>query len=168
MRTCTIEGCDNACKQNGLCNKHDCAKRAKLNPHRQRYRHMMARCFDTNHPQYHDWGGRGITVCSEWVESYLAYCAYIDSLDKPSPLHNSIDRINNDGNYEPGNLKWSTKQEQNANKRVYANNKSGYRGVHYHAGHGKWVVSFRINGKVHNYGEYKEKSDAVNRVRSLA
>jgi hypothetical protein len=75
---------------------------------------MIMRCTNPNKNQYKDWGGRGIKVCDRWLESFNNF--YEDMGPKPGPNY-SIDRINNDGNYEPSNCKWSTKTEQNRNKR---------------------------------------------------
>lgn len=82
------------------------------------YRSMLQRCSDPNRSDYHRYGERGITVCQRWKESFQNfYDDLISSIGlRPSPKH-SIDRIDNDGNYEPGNLKWSTKQEQANNRR---------------------------------------------------
>lgn len=76
--------------------------------------HMMTRCYNPNTADYPNYGGRGITVCYKWKTSFLAFLA--DMGEKPSPKH-SIDRINNDGNYEPANCKWSTAKEQANNRR---------------------------------------------------
>ena len=70
---------------------------------------MLKRCFQPNSPGWKRYGGRGITVCQEWVHSYESFLAHVGR--RPSPNH-SIDRINNDGNYEPGNVKWSDSFEQ--------------------------------------------------------
>ena len=77
---------------------------------------MKNRCLNPNNPRYKSYGGRGISVCSEWIESFSAFLSHVGL--KPSPLH-SIDRINNDGNYEPGNVRWATAKEQARNTRVY-------------------------------------------------
>lgn len=73
---------------------------------------MRARCRDPNNNRYHRYGGRGIMICTAWdnFETFLA-----DMGERPSKQH-SIDRINNDGNYEPGNCRWSTVEEQAHNK----------------------------------------------------
>lgn len=75
---------------------------------------MKRRCLNPKNPAYKNYGGRGITVCERWLNSYENFIA--DMGRRPSDLH-SIDRINNDGNYEPSNCKWSTRLEQCANKR---------------------------------------------------
>lgn len=74
---------------------------------------MRARCRDPGHPNFARYGGRGVVVCARWL-SFEAFLS--DVGPRPSPLH-SIDRIDNDGNYEPGNVRWATAAEQNRNKR---------------------------------------------------
>src|SRR5688572_17652494 len=74
---------------------------------------MMARCFNTKHNSYFRYGGRGITVCEKW-RTFLSFA--IDMGLAPSALH-SIDRINNNGNYEPGNCRWATDKVQTNNSR---------------------------------------------------
>lgn len=90
------------------------------------YHHMIKRCYSKNHNSYDYYGGRGITVCDRWLESFENF--YEDMGEKPSPKH-SIDRINNDGNYEPDNCKWSTQSEQTVNSR-HALSKSGHKYIH--------------------------------------
>lgn len=75
---------------------------------------MRGRCHRPTEKYYSCYGGRGISVCDEWRRDFQAFAAYIGV--KPTPVH-SIDRIDNNGNYEPGNVKWSTKSEQARNRR---------------------------------------------------
>lgn len=85
--------------------------------HRVEYRcwhNMIARCIDDGRANFRHYGGRGIGVCDRWLHSFPAFLADMGS--RPSPAH-SINRINNDGNYEPGNCRWATKAEQLFNRR---------------------------------------------------
>jgi hypothetical protein len=77
---------------------------------------MLTRCRNPRNARYKDYGGRGITVCEAW-RSFEAFLA--DMGRRPSPAH-SLDRRENDGNYEPGNCRWATPEEQANNRRVAA------------------------------------------------
>lgn len=74
---------------------------------------MRQRCLNPKAIGYKRYGGRGITVCDQWRDSFEAFLA--DVGPRPSAAH-SIDRIDNDGNYEPGNVRWATTAQQHANK----------------------------------------------------
>lgn len=76
---------------------------------------MKQRCLNPKGKQWADYGGRGITVWPDWISDYLAFLAYIGRA--PSPKH-TLDRYpNNDGNYQPGNVRWATQKEQQNNRR---------------------------------------------------
>ena len=82
------------------------------------WKSMIQRCTNPNSINYKDYGGRGITVCEDW-KSFERFIADVGL--KPTDNH-TIDRINNEGNYEPGNCKWSTRQEQLSNRRPRQSN----------------------------------------------
>lgn len=73
---------------------------------------MKERCFNTKHPCYHLYGGRGITICERWMSITNFYA---DMGDRPEGT--SLDRIDSDKNYEPENCRWATREEQAINTR---------------------------------------------------
>ena len=81
------------------------------------WRSMIGRCYLKGGIGYENYGGRGIGVCDEWRRSYLAFLGHAGR--RPSEKH-SLGRINNDGNYEPGNVRWETDEQQLNNKRTNA------------------------------------------------
>lgn len=79
------------------------------------WRGMKRRCYLPSNDNFRLYGGRGITVCDSWRNSFAAFVA--DMGPKPSPQH-TVDRINPDGNYEPSNCRWATPREQGKNQRA--------------------------------------------------
>jgi len=88
-------------------------------PSYSRYHGMVARCYNDGNISYKNYGGRGIIVCNEWLEKPRLYLQYIDSLENAYVDGYSVDRIDNNGNYEPDNLRWATIKQQQNNRRVY-------------------------------------------------
>lgn len=83
-------------------------------PEHVAFLNMKARCYNESHMYYHNYGGRGITVCDRWLESFENF--YADMGDKPFK-EAQLDRIDNNGNYEPDNCRWITPHENSLNQR---------------------------------------------------
>lgn len=104
---------------------------------------MKQRCLNPNDKRYEDYGGRGITICERWMDfnNFLA-----DMGEKPDKSY-SIDRIDNEKGYYPGNCKWASREEQQRNNRVQKNNSFGVRGVSYDNSRGKYLAQMYCERK---------------------
>ena len=76
------------------------------------------RCLNPKNPYFHNYGGRGIKICKAWAESFMEFQEAMGP--RPTPAH-TLDRMNNDGDYEPGNMAWATKKQQANNTRKNVN-----------------------------------------------
>lgn len=108
---------------------------------------IRQRILNPRYKNYEAYGGRGITICEEWKNDFMSFYDWAMSNGYKENGGLSIDRINNDGNYEPSNCRWTTKFIQNRNKRIFKNNTSGYKGVSYDNRVGKFQVSLKYNLK---------------------
>lgn len=106
------------CKRNELSAKsntrHGHASDRSLTAEYATWISMKGRCYNKNNKKYPRYGGRGIKVCDEWLNNFEAFLNYM-GLRPEQPLGKrvySIERVDNDGNYEPGNVRWATLKEQ--------------------------------------------------------
>ena len=121
------------------------------------WRAMIKRCANPNDPAFKNYGGRGIAVCDSWKNSFENF--YADMGDRPEGL--TIDRIDNDGNYEKSNCKWATRTEQVYNQRIRKDNKVGVIGVSFYEDTHKYVAGIRSNGKKYYLGCFDTIQEAA-------
>lgn len=113
--------------------KHNMA----YSPHYFAWYTMKARCNNPKHKNYKIYGARGIRVCEEWEKDFMTFYNYVSKLPHFGEEGRTLDRINDDGNYEPGNVRWATPREQANNTRRN--------------------VFFEVNGIKYTAREYAEK-----------
>ena len=142
-------GCQNGGRIHGLTN----------NQFYVTWNNMMSRCTNLKHKSYPNYGGRGITVCEEWLDArnFIAWC----ELTYPNINNYSIDRIDNYGRYSPENCRWVDKSTQVINQRIKKNNTSGFVGVSYHNGKARWVAQIMVNKIVIHLGYFNSVQEAV-------
>ncbi len=109
------------------------------------YLNIKQRCLNPNNGNYLYYGAKGITICKEWQNSYFTFKKW--ALENGYLKELSIDRINNDGDYEPNNCRWATMKTQGRNRAITTRNKSGYIGVSWCSQTSKWKSQIVINFK---------------------
>lgn len=121
------------------------------------YRGMKQRCYYHKHMSYERYGGRGITVCEEWKNSSKAFFKW--ALSNGYEEHLTLDRIDNDGNYEPSNCRWVTQRVQCNNRSNKSN--TGVVGVSYRKNMNVFRAYIYIEGKLHILGQSKDIREAI-------
>jgi hypothetical protein len=120
---------------------------------------IRSRTGNKNAINYQDYGGRGISMFPPWIHDFQLFYDYVSALPNFGEKGHTIDRINNDGNYEPGNLRWTTQHIQNTNSRKRRDNTSGYTGVV--KCRMSWHSQLKINNKSIHIGAFKTTEQAV-------
>jgi len=109
-------GCDRGIRTTQRKTRHGDARKGAVTREYTCWQAMVKRCTKPKYAQYEDYGGRGITVCERWMK----YENFLEDMGrKPTPKH-SLDRSDNEGNYEPSNCTWSLPKEQRMNQRKRA------------------------------------------------
>jgi hypothetical protein len=180
MKYCTVKGCKNKPQRRGMCAKHHTkAYYAYLDgnndPRFSNYTGnspipnmnglgstwigMVSRCYKPTNPGYKYYGGRGIKICDAWLSDPSLF--YDEIGPRPSDDY-SVDRINNDGDYEPGNVRWATKMEQSCNRRI--KNPNGHPGIGRivrKCGKIKWRVELYSNHRNNHIGYFDSLDEAI-------
>lgn len=124
-----------------------------------RHKDMLSRCYNPKCCNYKHYGARGITVCDEWrgKDGYENFRKW--AIDNGYSIKLSLDRIDNDGNYEPSNCRWTTQSIQNMSMRH--KNTSGYVGICKHSSDGKWYGRVKVNKVCFYTGRSEDIKEAV-------
>ena len=127
----------------------------------RRWNHLRARCNNPSDSAYNDYGGRGITVCTEWDSSYEVFKKW--SLANGYEEHLTIDRIDGNGNYQPNNCRWASMATQAANRAKSRSIKQSsiYKGVTLKKGDTKYIARIMLAGKSIALGSYITEKEAA-------
>lgn len=120
---------------------------------------MKKRCYQKNETFYYRYGGRGITVCDEWKNDFKTFYDWAISNDWEQGLQ--IDRINNDGNYEPDNCRIVTSQQNSWNRSSQSNTSSKYKGVSWRKKEKKWLSEITHNNVKYRLGLFDNEIEAA-------
>lgn len=173
INTCTVTNCKKIPrnKVNKYCNLHyrrnlkhgNPLKTLRIRENHGLYRHalypiwvqMKQRCNNKKCKTYMYYGGRGISVCERWQSSFKNF---VEDMGE-RPIAATLDRIDNDGDYEPSNCRWANMSTQTSNRGDNRNNTSGYKGIVFRQG--SWRVRIMNDYKEISLGSYTSLTDAI-------
>lgn len=126
------------------------------------------RCYNPKHKSFNNYGGRGIVIANEWINDPESFINYIETLNHCGEEGFTLDRIDNDGNYVIGNLRFATRSQQNMNTRNKKSNTTGVRGVSFRKDRGNYQGTYQLNGKTIRKSGFTSIEDAQQwRIKKL-
>lgn len=126
---------------------------------------MKTRCYNKKNKRYSCYGGRGIKVCDRWLESFENfYSDMLEGYEKGLQL----DRIDNDGDYEPNNCRWVTAQQNTMNTGSRKNTSSKFKGVYWNKASSKWHARIMKDGEYSHLGYFEDEVEAAKAYNSAA
>ncbi len=165
---CKVDGCTRKLKLlkdgrrillRGYCASH--YEQIEVDPRYKVYRSMKQRCYNPNSPNYRYYGGRGITICDQWLDPKNGFENFCKDMGT-RPEGTSIDRIDHDGGYHPSNCRWATIHVQQSNKR----NNVDFVGVTYEASNDRYRSQLNVAGRVYRKS-FKTLAEAVEHRKTL-
>ena len=143
------------CQRKGINKTHG----LKSNKFYKTWNHMVGRCNNPKDRGYKNYGGRGITVCEEWLD-VVNFVAWAEKTH-PNIEGLSLDRIDNDKGYSPENCRWADRVTQAVNRRKMRNNTSGFVGIYWNKDSKKWDAKIGVNSKLVNIGTFPLIENAI-------
>ena len=136
----------------------------------KKWHDMVSRCYNPKNCNYKYYGARGIKVCEEWLgeEGLYNFSKWILSIgydENKNGRCQSLDKINNDGNYEPNNCRLATPSIQNSNIRIKA--QTGYKGVSLHTSGTCYTASLKFEGVRYFVGQSKSKNQCAKMINDF-
>lgn len=120
---------------------------------------MLSRCHNKTVKTYKYYGGKGVTVCSEWKEDFQVFYKWAKENGYNDSL--TLDRIDSDGDYKPNNCRWADRYTQSINQKKRVNNTSGYIGVSLYARDNVYVAALNVKGKKIWLGRHQTALEAA-------
>jgi len=130
-------------------------------PLNSKYQAIKQRCYNPNCLSFKDYGARGIVVSDEFLNDFKVFAKYVENLPNAYEKNLTIDRINNNGNYERGNLRWTSRHIQATNQRINKLNTSGFTGIWYDKSRQKWSAEIKVHNIKYYLGRYINKEESV-------
>lgn len=119
---------------------------------------MKTRCYNPKSKNYQNYGGMGTTVCDRWKESFQDF---YNDVSEGYEKGLELDRTNNDGDYEPANVRWVTPHQNLMNRGSHKDSTSKYKGVFWNKSASKWVAQVTKDGKRHHLGYFTDETEAA-------